>query len=130
MSRYVVGASAAAEHLLRTSLALKIAAVIEGNLLLASELLDLEVLSVLRRAVLGRQLNKQRAVRAIEDLMDRPIDRRDFVEGGRRAQQTDALYVAAARLTDAPLITAHGPLARAPSFGIIVEKLRSQAAIL
>ena len=75
MSRYVVDASAAAEYLLRTSLGLKVANIIEGGFLLAPELLDVEVLSVFRRAVLRRQLNEQRALRAIEDLMDWPIDR-------------------------------------------------------
>lgn len=40
MSRYVVGASAAAEYLLRTSLGLKVANIIDGGFLLAPELLD------------------------------------------------------------------------------------------
>jgi len=70
VSRYVVDASAAAEYLLRTSLGLKVAEIIEGGLLLAPELLDVEVLSVLRRAVWRRELTEQRALRAIEDLMD------------------------------------------------------------
>ena len=75
MSRYVVDASAAAEYLLRTSLGLKVAEIIEGSLLLAPELLDVEVLSVFRRAVLRRELTEERAFRAIEDLMAWPIDR-------------------------------------------------------
>ena len=131
MSRYVVDASAAAEYLLRTSLGLKVANIIEGGLLLAPELLDIEVLSVFRRAVLRRQLNEQRALRAIEDLMDWPIDRiphRSLVWAAWQHRNNlsayDAFYVAAARLSDAPLITADGPLARAPSLGIIVENVR------
>lgn len=131
MSRYVVDASAAAEYLLRTSLGLKVANIIEGGLLLAPELLDVEVLSVFRRAVLRRQLNEQRALRAIEDLMDWPIDRiphRSLVWAAWQHRNNlsayDAFYVAAARLSDAPLITADGPLARAPSLGIIVENVR------
>ena len=44
MSRYVIDASAAAEYLLRTSLGLKVANIIEDGLLLAPELLDVEVL--------------------------------------------------------------------------------------
>lgn len=131
MSRYVVDASAAAEYLLRTSLGLKVANIIEGGFLLAPELLDVEVLSVFRRAVLRRQLNEQRALRAIEDLMDWPIDRiphRSLVWAAWQHRNNlsayDALYVAAARLSDAPLITADGPLARAPSLGIIVENVR------
>ena len=131
MSRYVVDASAAAEYLLRTSLGLKVANIIEGGFLLAPELLDVEVLSVFRRAILRRQLNEQRALRAIEDLMDWPIDRiphRSLVwvawQHRNNLSAYDAFYVAAARLSDAPLITADGPLARAPSLGIIVENVR------
>lgn len=131
MSRYVVDASAAAEYLLRTSLGRKVANIIEGGFLLAPELLDVEVLSVFRRAVLRRQLNEQRALRAIEDLMDWPIDRiphRSLVwvawQQRNNLSAYDAFYVAAARLSDAPLITADGPLARAPSLGIIVENVR------
>lgn len=131
MSRYVVDASAAAEYLLRTSLGLKVANIIEGGFLLAPELLDVEVLSVFRRAVLRRQLNEQRALRAIEDLMDWPIDRiphRSLVWAAWQHRNNlsayDAFYVAAARLSDAPLITADGPLARVPSLGIIVENVR------
>jgi predicted nucleic acid-binding protein len=131
VSRYVVDASAAAEYLLRTSLGLKVANIIEGGFLLAPELLDVEVLSVFRRAVLRRQLNEQRVLRAIEDLMDWPIDRiphRSLVwvawQHRNNLSAYDAFYVAAARLSDAPLITADGPLARAPSLGIIVENVR------
>jgi predicted nucleic acid-binding protein len=112
-------------------LGLKVANIIEGGLLLAPELLDVEVLSVFRRAVLRRQLDEQRALRAIEDLMDWPIDRiphRSLVWAAWQHRNNlsayDAFYVAAARLSDAPLITADGPLARAPSLGIIVENVR------
>ena len=131
MSRYVVDASAAAEYLLRTPLGLKVANIIEDGFLLAPELLDVEVLSVLRRAVLRRQLNEQRALRAVEDLMDWPIDRiphRSLVwaawQHRNNVSAYDAFYVAAARLSNALLITADGPLARAPSLGIVVENVR------
>lgn len=131
MSRYVVDASAAAEYLLRTSLGLKVANIIEGSYLLAPELLDVEVLAVLRRAVLRRQLNEQRALRAIEDLLDWPIDRiphRSLVwaawQHRNNVSAYDAFYVAAARLSEATLITADGPLARAPSLRIVVENVR------
>lgn len=131
MSCYVVDASAAAEYLLRTSLGLKVANIIEGSYLLAPELLDVEVLSVLRRAVLRRQLNEQRALRAIEDLLDWPIDRiphRSLVwaawQHRNNVSAYDAFYVAAARLSEATLITADGPLARAPSLRIVVENVR------
>lgn len=130
MSRYVVDASAAAEYLLRTSLGFKVAEIIEGSLLLTPELLDVEVLSVLRRGVLRRELTEERALRAIEDLIDWPIDRiphRSLVWAAWQHRNNvtayDAFYVAAARLSDASLITADGPLARAPSLGIVVENV-------
>jgi predicted nucleic acid-binding protein len=131
VSRYVVDASAAAEYLLRTPLGLKVANIIEGGFLLAPELLDVEVLSVFRRAVFRQQLTEQRALRAIEDLMDWPIDRiphRTLVwaawQHRNNVSAYDAFYVAAARLSASSLITADGPLARAPLLGIVVENVR------
>jgi len=74
VTRSVIDASAAAEYLLHTSLGLEIADVIEDAILLAPELLNVEVLSVLRRAVLRRKLDERRAVWALEDLADWQID--------------------------------------------------------
>lgn len=131
MSRYVIDASAAAEYLLRTPLGLKLADVVEGASLLAPELLDVEVLSVLRRAVLRRQLTERRALLAIEDLLDWSIDRIShnslvWVAWQLRNNVSayDAFYVAAARLSNASLLTTDGPLARAPALGIAVENIR------
>lgn len=36
----------------------------------------------------------------------------------------DALYLAAARLHGVPILTADGPLARAPTVGVLVENVR------
>lgn len=127
----MIDASAAAEYLLRTPLGRKLADVIEGASLLAPELLDVEVLSVLRRAVLRRQLSDQRALLAVEDLMDWSIDRlphKALVGSAWQHRNNlsayDAFYVAAAHLSGASLLTADGPLARAPSLGIVVENIR------
>lgn len=131
MSRYVIDASAATEYLLRTPLGLKVANVIVDATLLAPELLDVEVLSVLRRAVLQRQLTEQRALLAIEDLMDWSIDRiphRPLIwaawQHRNNVSAYDAFYVAAARIANAALLTTDGPLCRAPSLGIPVENIR------
>jgi predicted nucleic acid-binding protein len=131
VSRYVIDASAATEYLLRTPLGLKLADVIEGALLLAPELLDVEVLSVLRRAVLRGELTQPRALVAIEDLIEWSIDRIPRISLVRAAWQLrnnvsayDAFYVAAARLSGASLLTADGPLARVPALGIAVENIR------
>jgi predicted nucleic acid-binding protein len=131
MSRYVIDASAAAEYLLRTPLGLKLANVFEDAFLLAPELLDVEVLSVLRRGVLRRELAERRALLAIEDLMDWSVERiphKSLVwaawQHRNNVSAYDAFYVAAARLANAPVLTADGPLARAPSLGITIENIR------
>jgi predicted nucleic acid-binding protein len=131
VSRYVIDASAATEYLLKTPLGIKVASIIADAALLAPELLDVEVLSVLRRAVLQRKLTEQRALLAIEDLMDWSIDRishRPLVwavwQQRNNVSAYDAFYVAAARLANAALLTADGPLSRAPSLDIAVENIR------
>ena len=131
MSRFVIDASAATEYLLRTPLGLSVAAAIEDASLIAPELLDVEVLSVLRRAVLHREITEQRAVLAIEDLVDWSIDRiphKPLVwlawQNRNNLSAYDAFYVAAARISNAPLLTADGPLSRAPKLGISIENVR------
>ena len=131
MSRYVIDASAATEYLLRTPLGRRVAQIIDGAFLLAPELLDVEVLSVLRRAVSRRQLTEERALLAIEDLLGWSVDRISHTslvwpawQHRNNVSAYDAFYVAAARLSNASLLTADGPLARAPSLGISVENIR------
>jgi predicted nucleic acid-binding protein len=131
VTRYVIDASAAAEYLLRTSLGLEIAGVIEDAILLAPELLDVEVLSVLRRAVWRRKLDERRAVLALADLADWQIDRishAELIQPAWRHRHNvsayDAMYVVVARTYDVPLLTADGPLARAPELGIVVQNIR------
>jgi predicted nucleic acid-binding protein len=129
--RSVIDASAAAEYLPRTPLGLTRADLIERAFLRAPELLDVEVLSVLRRAVLRQQLEEQRAWLALEDLLAWPIDRlahtaliREAWQHRHNVSAYDAFYVAAARVYDASLLTADGPLARAPVLGIVVQNIR------
>jgi predicted nucleic acid-binding protein len=131
VSRFVIDASAATEYLLRTPLGLRVATAIEDASLIAPELLDVEVLSVLRRAVLRREITEQRAVLAIEDLVDWSIDRiphKPLIwlawQNRNNVSAYDAFYVAAARISDAPLLSADGPLSRAPKLGISIENVR------
>jgi predicted nucleic acid-binding protein len=133
MIRYVIDASAAVEYLLRTPLGLKLADAIEGAFLLAPELLDVEVLSVLRRAVLRQQLQEHRASLVLEDLIGWPVERIPHVLLVQEAWQQrhnvsayDAFYVAVARLYDATLLTADGPLTRTPASGITVRNIQTQ----
>ena len=133
MIRYVIDASAAVEYLLRTQLGLKLADAIEGAFLLAPELLDVEVLSVLRRAVLHRRLQERRAALVLEDLIDWPVERiphlllvQEAWQHRHNVSAYDAFYVAVARLYDATLLTADGPLTRAPASGIAVRNIQTQ----
>ena len=130
--RLVVDASVAVEYLLRTALGRLVAPRIEEAELLAPELLDAEVLAVLRRAHLAQRLGEARARQALQDLYDWPVRRlahRPLVPLGwsfrKNLSAYDALYVAAARLHEAHLLTADGPLSRAPRVGVVIENVRA-----
>jgi predicted nucleic acid-binding protein len=127
----VVDASAAVEYLLRTSLGRRVAGLLEGPALAAPELLDAEVLAVLRREVLAGRLVERRAREAVADLADWRVERvghRELLDEAwsLRARVTayDALYVALARHRSAALVTADGPLARATALGVVVHNVR------
>jgi predicted nucleic acid-binding protein len=129
--RCVVDASIAVEYLLRTSTGRQASEVLDAASALAPELLDAEVLAVLRRAVLRGFLDERRAALALEDLAAWPIERishRGLVAIAWRLRQNvsayDALYVAIAQCYDAVLLTADGPLARAPNLGVLVHNIR------
>ena len=131
MTRLVVDASVAVEYLLRTPLGLTLADTIDDASLLAPELMDAEVLSVLRRAVLSGRLDEERALMALDDLTSWPVDRvphRELVRLAwpyhRTVSAYDALYIATARVHDLPLLTADGRLARAPNLGIAIQHVR------
>jgi predicted nucleic acid-binding protein len=125
---YVMDASAAVEYLLRTTIGRRVSSSVAGANLVAPELLDVEILSVLRRAVLRKKLQEKRAHEAIDDLVAWDIKRirhADLVEQAwcHRDNVTayDAMYVATALLYDAALLTCDGPLARAPHTGIAIQ---------
>ena len=127
----VVDASVAVEYLLRTALGRAVAPRLESADLIAPELLDAEVFAVLRRACLRGVLAEVRARAALDDLIAWPLRRLSHASllvaaWAYRANVSayDAMYVAAAAHFDAPLVTADGPLARAPSLGVVVENVR------
>lgn len=131
MTTYVVDASVAVEYLLRTNLGLTIAETLEGAQLMAPELLDVEILSVLRRAVLTKKLQEDRARIALKDLFAWPIERIPHIslllEAWRYRHQIsayDAMYVATAHLHHIPLLTADGPLSRTPGVTIVIQNIR------
>ena len=118
-------------NLLQTAVGVRVGGLLGGSPVVAPELLDAEVLAVLRRLVLGRRLRPARATEAVADLREWGIERvphRPLLEyaWSLRGHVTayDALYVAAAQARHAALVTADGPLARAPSLGIVVHDVR------
>ena len=131
MTRYVVDASVAVEYLLRTPVGESVAELLESAVLLAPELMDAEVLSVLRRAVLHGHLAETRAMQAVDDLVHWPVERIPHRTLAPLAWQYhknlsayDAFYVATARTHDLPLLTTDARLARAPGLDIAVQYVR------
>lgn len=97
----------------------------------APHLLDLEVTSVLRRAVAARLASPAAAATALATLIALPIHRHGHEELLARIWQLrgnltlyDAAYVALAEALSVPLVTFDGDLARAPGNRATVELLR------
>ncbi|MYA59542.1 MAG: type II toxin-antitoxin system VapC family toxin [Chloroflexi bacterium] len=131
MTRYVIDASVAVEYLLKTPVGLALADLIERAGLIAPELLDAEVLSALRRAVLGGRLEEARALEALDDLTDWPLERIPNRTLARLAWRHlhnvsayDAFYIAAAHAYDATLLTADGRLSRTSQPGIVIQHIQ------
>ena len=132
MNQYVIDASVAIEYLPRTALGLAVGDLIErATALYAPDLIDAEVMSVPRQLVNKRELDEPRALVALDDLVWWPIERipnRRLVRHGWQHRQSvsayDLLYVAAARLFDAPLLTADARLSRAPNLEITIQIIR------
>ncbi len=121
MSGYVVDASAAVEVVLRTPLGRKIAAILRGSQLIAPELIDAEVMSTLRRGVIRKTATETEAIEALQRHIEWPINRLPHVpltmlawEYRQSVSAYDALYLAAARLHQFPLVTIDARLSRAP----------------
>jgi predicted nucleic acid-binding protein len=81
---------------------------------------DVEVASVLRRALLARRLTAERAAAALDDYLDLPLSRHHHAASLPRMlalrdnfSAYDATYVALAERLDAILVTGDAPLARA-----------------
>jgi predicted nucleic acid-binding protein len=106
----------------------RVRARLAGERLFAPELLDLEVVSVWRRAARSGGLEARRAQQALADLIALPLVRTPpALLLGRvwelRESLTlyDAAYVALAEALDAPLLTGDRPLADAPGVNCQVE---------
>ena len=103
--------------------------------LVAPELIDLEVTSVLRRQQAVGQLDLRRAHLALDDLLDLPIGRVPHAPLLLRCWELrdnltvyDAAYVALAEALGTVLLTADARLADAPGLRCPVELLRPPRA--
>jgi predicted nucleic acid-binding protein len=104
---------------------------LSGQDLAAPELIDLEVVSVLRRQLSVGKLDARRARLALDDLLDLPVQRAPHRPLLRRCWELrdnfsvyDAAYVALAEALDVPLVTADARLARAVGVRCAVEVLQ------
>lgn len=96
----------------------------------APTLVDLEVLSVLRRQLSAGALDERRAELALDDLHALPLTRYPHHPLARRTwthrhhlTPYDGAYVALAELLGCPVVTADQRLARAPGLTCAVEQL-------
>lgn len=94
---------------------------VRGQELSAPDLVDVEVVSVLRRRWLAKTMTARRFAEAIEDLGALPANRYPVLPFMQRAYELranvsayDATYVALAELLDCTLVTADRRLAAAP----------------
>lgn len=123
----VVDASALVELLLATTRAPAVAQAVAGSDMLAPDLVNAEVLSVLRRLELAGHLRPERGNRAMLDLRRAPVRRVLSVPllaaaWALRANVSayDGLYVALAQALDCSLVTGDLRLARTPGLGVPV----------
>jgi predicted nucleic acid-binding protein len=103
---------------------------LRGESLAAPELVDLEVLSVLRTQLRVRAMDARRAGLALTDLADLPLRRAPHLPLLARCWELrdnltvyDGAYVALAEALDVPLVTADTRLARAPGTTCQIEVL-------
>ena len=127
----MIDASVAVEVLLRTPLGARLRPMLAAAELWAPELVDPEVLAVLRREVRRGVLGAPRARQALEDLAVWLVARishgalmTDAWALRHHVTAYDAMYVAAAVRVDGALVTADGPLARAPRLPVVVHSVR------
>jgi predicted nucleic acid-binding protein len=128
----VVDASAALELLLGTERGATWRKALSGGSerLCAPELLDVEVLHVLRRYERAGEISGSRSRSALVDLAELPVHRYTHVPllprmWELRANLTgyDAAYVALAEVLEAPLVTADAKLASAPGHRARIQVL-------
>ena len=119
------------EYLLGTPRGQRAAATLDAEDLIAPALLDAEVLSVMRQAVLAHRLDLPDARVALDRLLGWRVPRvlhgpylERAVELRENYSAYDALYVAVAEAHGAALVTCDGRLSRAPRLaGVEIRNL-------
>lgn len=101
---------------------------LRGEELAAPDLVDVEVLAVLRKRRLSGDLGEARLAAAVDDLLDPPIERQPMTGLLQRAHELrsnvtpyDAVHVALAEALDCVLVTADRRLASAPGIRADVQ---------
>jgi predicted nucleic acid-binding protein len=132
----VVDASAITELLLQTSLGTQVEKRVyrADEDLHAPHLLDVEVLSALRRLVQLGEVTAERAEEAIEDLGLLRVIRHGHVDFLARAWELrqnftmyDAIYLALAESLAATVVTCDGPFGAAPGHVVRIGVIRPRA---
>ena len=108
---------------------------LRGERLVAPELIDLEVVAVIRKALSANVIDERRAAMALGDLVDLDLERVShrillarIWELRPNVTPYDAAYVALAEMIDATLVTADRRLAQAPGTRCEFECLGSSEA--
>jgi predicted nucleic acid-binding protein len=121
----VVDASALVELLLQGERAAAVAQAVHGTEMTAPDVVNPEVLSVLRRMERTGEVGPERARQAVADLLDAPVRRFPTLpllplvwELRGSVSAYDACYVALARALGCPLVTGDLHLTRAPGLGV------------
>lgn len=103
---------------------------LRGEQLVAPELVDLEVVSTLRRAARAGRLDERRSGQALDDLAALPLRRVSHLPLINRIWELrdnltayDASYVALAEMLDCSLLTADGGIGKASGVRCAVEVL-------
>jgi predicted nucleic acid-binding protein len=121
----VIDASALVDLVVQSQRAPAVAQAVGSTDMVAPDVVNPEVLSILRRLERTGELAAHEAVQAVEDLMDAPVRRFSTLPLLAEAwslranvSAADACYVVLARILRCPLVTADRKLSRAPGLGV------------
>jgi predicted nucleic acid-binding protein len=121
----VIDASALVDLIVQSERAPAVAQAVGAAQMVAPDVVNPEVLSILRRLERTGALAARQGVQAVDDLMDAPVRRFSTLPLLAEAwtlranvSAADACYVVLARLLRCPLVTADRKLSRAPGLGV------------